>query len=560
MASYEVSNFRRLSVSAPSYSSLGSTGTQRDSSICHWFSTVRLSRVILCILIVLVIVPVVTHWYLSTSVVNDQSESSFHSRTKLDLPDELGTLKATELKIRIEEMLRIKISVNNELRDLESKRQKLQSEISSCGQKIEDLKNEASRKQMDLERIKLSISQAEVAHQEILERNQPELKLPAKLSNNINWETLNFPPDFSANHCTIFSCVDFSRCSLISGFPVFVYPLPTEGLDERISATLSQTFNYNPHVTTSPQEACIFVYVIQDASSIEKLQDILTKLTYWAGDGRNHIILNLAASTKGKPMVLSPATTSVLGRSMIVQSVFDSSYRSGFDLVAPPLLGPPGSDVWYDLPSITPARRRYLLSFTGKSSSNFTEFQSTLEQLQASKTSDEFYFEFQCADVAVASAEEMVLCGSVEDRAAVLKQSTFVLIVLSSSSNSLTTYGVQIRLFEALKYGAIPMVIGGHNAKFLFPYADVIDWNRAVIQLPMARLPELHFLTRSVNDRDILAFRRNGRVIWEKYFGSVQSIVDSIIAVYRQRIGIPPAPISDEPSPSVFNDTFVVSN
>ena len=46
--------------------------------------------------------------------------------------------------------------------------------------------------------------------------------------------------------------------------------------------------------------------------------------------------------------------------------------------------------------------------------------------------------------------------------------------------------------------------------------------------------------------------------MWEKYFGSVQSIVDSVIAVYRHRIGIPPSAITDEPSPSVFNQTFKV--
>jgi hypothetical protein len=102
-------------------------------------------------------------------------------------------------------------------------------------------------------------------------------------------------------------------------------------------------------------------------------------------------------------------------------------------------------------------------------------------------------------------------------------------------------------------------MVGNHNAKFLLPYEDVIDWNRALIKLPTSRLPELHFYTRAVTDRDILAMRRQGRVLWEKYFGSVQSIVDSVVAVYRHRIGIPPPAILDEPSPSVFNETFTVN-
>lgn len=355
MASYGSSNFRTLDSGAQSHI----FGT-RDSSFYNWFHSVRLSRIILCILIVLVSVPIVTHYYLSNVGSENSIEAAFHTRTKLDLPDELSLLKASELKIRIDEMQRIKISVNNELRDLEAKRQKLQAEIASFGQKIEDLKMETAHRQMDLERIQLSISQAEVAHREILEQNQPELKLPTKLSNMLTQEHLSLPSSFDQSQCTTFSCIDFSRCSLVSGFPVYVYPLTGEGLDERISASLSQTFSYNPHVTTSPTEACVYIYV--NSVPLDKLQDTLTQLPYWAGDGRNHIILNFASSTKDTPVVLSALENrqvSTFGRSMIVQTVF-SFYRSNFDLLVPPLFGPPGSDVWEGLPSLTPARRRYL--------------------------------------------------------------------------------------------------------------------------------------------------------------------------------------------------------
>jgi hypothetical protein len=32
----------------------------------------------------------------------------------------------------------------------------------------------------------------------------------------------------------------------------------------------------------------------------------------------------------------------------------------------PPILGPPGGDVWQDCPSMLPARRKYLMSFQGE--------------------------------------------------------------------------------------------------------------------------------------------------------------------------------------------------
>ena len=47
--------------------------------------------------------------------------------------------------------------------------------------------------------------------------------------------------------------------------------------------------------------------------------------------------------------------------------------------------------------------------------------------------------------------------------------------------------------------------------------------------------------------------------MWERYFGSTQAIIDSVLAVVRTRLGIPAIPAADEPSPSVFNDSFVVS-
>lgn len=302
----------------------------RDSRFCHWISSVRLSRIILCILIILVTIPIITHYYLS-NVGNIQSDS-FHSRSKLDFPDDLGSVKGRELKVRIEEMMHIKISVNNELQELESKRQKLQSEISSFGSKVEALKTEVERKENELEKIKLSINQAKVAHREILERNQPELMLPNKLISSSSNNVLPMPNSEEESRCSIYSCVDFLKCSLVSGFPVFIYPFDKE-FNEQISTSLAQTFNYNPHISTNPLEACIFIYV--NSVKENQLQEKLVKLPHWGGDGRNHIIFNVASSAEDTFIV---GDQNSYGRAMIAQTVFHR-YRPGFDLLIPPLLG-----------------------------------------------------------------------------------------------------------------------------------------------------------------------------------------------------------------------------
>lgn len=509
-----------------------------------WMSNSRLSRALIAVLAALVIASLIIYIY----APNDGSGSSeiLHSQ-KFEFPSELSG-QGNDIKLRIEEMMKIKISVNNELRDLEAKRQSLHSQLSVLGLKIEELKAEAEHKVIELDRLKLSIKQAEMSYRESLERNQPELMLPSKLSLKSDLEILPVPSVKEQTRCSIYSCIDFSRCSLISNFPIFVYPIE-ESAEDRLSVSLLQTLSYNPHITKDPKEACLFIVITLKPD--KNLRARLSSLPYWAGDGRNHIIINAASS----PITLHPvnSTQNVYGRAMIVQSAFQH-YRPQFDLCMPPLIGPPGNDVWHELPSVSPARRQFLISYAGPSATGSSfSVKMALEKFATSGTSDKFLFHFDCTD----GIDANDLCGASNDRESVLKQSTFVLIFLPDAT--LTTTAIQTRLYEALKYGAIPIVIGDHNSKFVFPYDDVIDWNRALAVFPVSRLPELHFYTRAVTDRDILAMRLHGRMIWEKYFGSVQSIVDSVIAVYRHRIGIPPSAVVDEPSPSFYDGTAEVS-
>lgn len=161
-------------------------------------------------------------------------------------------MKASQLKMRIEEMLRIKISVNNELRDLGAKRQKLQAEINSLTQKIDELKQELLHQQTDLDRLKISVEQAQVAQREAVERNTPELAPPKRI-------LINTPPIILSStdprSCRMYNCFDHSRCALTSGFPVFLYDSdqyslvnPGWDVDGFLRTTIKQTLGmYSKH-------------------------------------------------------------------------------------------------------------------------------------------------------------------------------------------------------------------------------------------------------------------------------------------------------------------------
>lgn len=525
--------------------------------------------------------------------------SQTHSR--LETFEDFTSMKASDLKSRIEEMLRIKTSVSNELRDLEGKRQRLQRDVSSFSQKIDDLKQELLHQQTDLDRLKISVVQAQAAQREAVERNTPELAPPKRI-------LINKLPDIlsttdNSKSCKMYNCFDHSRCALTSGFPVYLYDPDLFtivnddwDIDGFLRTTIKQTLGYNPHLTKNPSEACIYIVLIGEVLSLKQtktlvssriIEEKLHSLPYWGGDGRNHILLNLARrdlSVESGNIFTGNINT---GRAIIVQSTFlRSQYRENYDLIVPPILGPPGGDIWQECEKIVPARRKYLLSFQGEiknkkikaitpkqgdnadidiekiiiDENNLDNFIiQHLNEMTISPTMDKFLMQFECIPAIenneITDSFDWSLCGTESSRKEVLKQSTFSLILAPANTSYITTSTIQARLYESLRSGAIPVVLGGDQ--IVLSYDEVLLWKKSVIFLPKARVTEMHFLLRAVPDNDLLTMKRQGRLIWERYMGTVQGSIDTIIAVIRDRLGIPPLPAIQSTSPSVFNDTFV---
>ncbi|EZA60195.1 Exostosin-3 [Ooceraea biroi] len=567
--------------------------------VCQWLAHIKLSRIIILTSTVLFIVPLFTHYYLSKVESDAPDRDIYRTFSTLEAFEDFTSMKASQLKMRIEEMLRIKISVSNELRDLGAKRQRLQSEVNSLTQKIDELKQELLHQQTDLDRLKISVEQAQVAQREAVERNTPELAPPKRILVDTIPVAL---PSADPRSCKMYNCFDHSRCALTSGFPVYLYD-PDQfsvvnlgwDVDGFLKTTIKQTLGYNPHLTRNPAEACIYIVLIGEALSSQqkgnqrhgKPLDVkkLHALPYWGGDGRNHILLNLARRdlSADSGNIFSNLDT---GRAMIVQSTFyRNQFRDGFDLIVPPILGPPGGDVWQECAQMLPARRKYLLSFQGEmrtfkgtsmtyqiaddadmdlerlavDDNNIDAFIiQHLKDMSSGITLDKFFIQFECIPASVESKPETLdwsLCGTDSSRRAILKESTFALILAPSNVTLLTTSSMQARLYEALRAGSIPVILGGDQISL--NYNEVIAWRRAVIFLPKARVTEMHFLLRAVPDNDLLAMRRQGRLIWERYMSTAQGTVDTIIAVVRDRLGIPPLPAPQTPSPSVFNESFV---
>lgn len=109
-----------------------------------------------------------------------------------------------------------------------------------------------------------------------------------------------------------------------------------------------------------------------------------------------------------------------------------------------------------------------------------------LKDMSNGGTSDKFFIQFECIP---ASEEKKInevldwsLCGTDSSRKAILKESTFALILAPSNVSFFSTALMQARLYEALRSGAIPVILGGDRVAL--SYKEVIAWRRAAIFLP----------------------------------------------------------------------------
>lgn len=480
----------------------------------------------------------------------------------------------------------------------------MQSEISIYNQKLDDIKQDQLRQQAELDRLKISVGQAQVAQREAAQRNTPELALPKNLMAN---EMPSSNPSISfasAKKCRMRTCFDHSRCSLTSGFPVYLYDpdeisVFSDGFDIEgfLKTTIKAAMDQNIHITTDPKNACVFIVLVGEAiyenevvwnnrylsssdnTSFAAYRPVnvkkLNSLPYWGGDGRNHVLINFARRdlTPGSGNAFLTENT---GRAIILQSTFsEDQFRPDFDIVIPPILGPPNGDIWQECTSMTPARRNYLLSFQGERSTAFTKqnhihikheedtltdfIVEHLKEMANGMSQDKFLLQFECNPATeqkgyASSFRDWMLCGTDSSRKAILRQSTFSLL-LSPGSEIASSTLFQARLYESLRSGAIPVILGSDQMQL--PYSESLDWRRIAIMLPKARITELHFLLRAVPDMDLLLMRRQGRFIWERYLSTVQATVDTIIASIRDRLKIPPRTIQSYVAQNIFNSSFI---
>lgn len=548
---------------------------------------------ILFILSVIAIGHFTIHYFISAQ------SGTVIQRDGLDAEFNLRSIK------HVEELQRIKRSISSELRDLESQRNKLQEEITGFQSQSTLAEKESKRAQSDLESLKRQILQTKNERLEILYQN-PKMAAPVRLLPK-DEDNIDIEPPAKSSWCGMHNCFDYSRCSLTSQFPVYVYPPNNRGADESwpitsyILDTSLNAFLGNSYVTSDPAVACLYVVIIgeieqdslQNTLGSGSIQKWFTSLPYWRGDGRNHVVVHMSRQSNNQNLLIGVNTN----RAMIAQSSYQASqFRDGFDIIIPSLVSTvdkvsmpkKSTGTIEELENIDPSNvimqvpvmRKYFLTFIGQWSPGENQeldigkeqeenlnqeafddkFHSTLIEGLNEMSNDEkqgkILFESSCLDgraVTPGFKSEWALCGTVKSRLLVLSQSTFSLIVAPENYNLISTSLLATRLAESLHSGAVPIILGN---QVKLPFHEHIDWSKAAIIWPKARITELGFLLQSYPHSDILTMRRRGQFIYDTYFASAKSILDSLLATLRTRLNIPPLSVQVEQSNVVEHKSY----
>merc|ERR1719192_579399 len=221
---------------------------RRDpDSFLSWLRQLRMRTVMLVVLVSVLLIPPLVMWTLPQAIVHhpDTIDSADTARRVLGLID-FDHQSGPEIKRRIEELLRIKDSVRTELRGLEQKRAGMLDEIQALSSRIEQLRGESGRERTELERLRVSVEQVKVQQRELRERNTPDIAPPLPLLSS----TGPAPRADQSSGCSMSSCWDFSRCSVTSRLPVFLY---------NSSSLYSEAASQSPYLS-SAEAACLYLH------------------------------------------------------------------------------------------------------------------------------------------------------------------------------------------------------------------------------------------------------------------------------------------------------------
>ncbi|KAL1131710.1 hypothetical protein AAG570_011323 [Ranatra chinensis] len=327
--------------------------------------------------------------------------------------------------------------------------------------------------------------------------------------------------------CGYYDCFNIYKCGHkgASKILVYVYPLKkySDEKHKSLGGQMSREFYAilkaimeSEYYTPNPEEACIFVPSVdtlnQNRFLVKEMSQVLALLPFWR-NGENHLVFNMVP---GSAPDYNTVVDLALGNAMVAGAGFNSwTYRVGFD-ISLPVFSPFASAIKH---ANEPKRKWLVIS---SQLNTYAEYRKELSQI-AQTNSDLMVLE-SCME----KGNFSLRCH--ENRKyhypQILKRGVFCLVLRGLRLGQYT-------LMDALAAGCIP-VVGADT--IVMPFAEVIDWKRAVIILAESDLSSLMSVVGSISEQRRLEMREQGKWLYSRYFSSMESITLTTLEILNSRV------------------------
>lgn len=459
-----------------------------------------------------------------------------------------------DLQLRVDDLNRIKQSVRNELLSMQKERTRLLKEKASLISKNEKVLAQISKHKTVLKQYELDVS---ANKKQTLEQscNEDERLIPIVFNPLKSVDILHYSVNVSrslrenetaiestSSHIKYISpAFDYYNCPLTSQFRFSLIETEEQTVDQRAQMrknVLAKILKADPRYTDDLKRACLVI--IFDKS------DLLNRRI----EGRNLLVIESVDSS-------SNASVPYPMNAAIASSQFTrQSFRHRFDLILP--------SVWLDpddftsivgrMPAHSPIKRKYLAAYFGPTQPEdegiSIKMKKILQAIHRSSVSDQFLFVYNCSSSMYSQCHE--------EKPRMLELTSFLIIAPPEGYYAHGTTSEETYL--ALSKGVIPVILVDNNLGL--PFDEVIDWRRAVIMLPRARLPEIHFILKSYGAADLYELKYHGKRIFENYMATSKQILDTLITVFHtERFQYPLLPIQNAETRQYYqNDMLLDTN
>ncbi len=98
-------------------------------------------------------------------------------------------------------------------------------------------------------------------------------------------------------------------------------------------------------------------------------------------------------------------------------------------------------------------------------------------------------------------------------------------------------------LFDALKFGCVPILVGG---EWILPFSDLLDWQDFSVQIRMFQIEAIKGIVSKISTNQVRRMQAGINFVFKKYFQSMKKITLGVLNALEGRIYPNTARKSDE--------------